>query len=192
MSSKISKYILNVHIISVSLFLGLSACGNKNYKTELAQIDSLKNVLDSTEQIKQFDTGYYKTLLDSVKKDMELVGAYYPDSLTIDQALTMDYYKSINKATTNFLEAYTILVKETEALQKQLNDLKGTLKAGEMSLDSFNYYFAREEEDVTKHVAQYKKVVGPIISVNSFKDSIMQEAQVVINKSKELRDKQGN
>lgn len=192
MSSKISKYILNVHIISVSLFLGLSACGNKNYKKELAQIDSLKNVLDSTEQIKQFDTGYYKTLLDSVKKDMELVGEYYPDSLTIDQALTMDYYKSINKATTNFLEAYTILVKETEALQKQLNDLKGTLKAGEMSLDSFNYYFAREKEDVTKHVAQYKKVVGPIISVNSFKDSIMQEAQVVINKSKELRDKQGN
>lgn len=192
MSSKINKYLSKVYIISISLLTLSVACNNADYSAQEKQIDSLELVLDSAERIKNYDPEYYKMLVDSVKKDMAFVAANYPDSLTIDEALTMDYYKSIKKAGTNFAEAYDILVAENVSLRKQLNDLEGTLKSGDMSKDSFAYYYEVEKKDVYRQLEQTNKVLVPIELVETWKDSIMDFAQTVIAKAKLVQQEKEN
>jgi len=140
-----------IAFFSISLFL-VSCDPAEQYKTELAEIDSYLNRIDSLEN--KFDGIEFDSLrlmVDNVNENEDLIKELYsPDTLDADFGRQMNDAKAIRKTLSDIDRYENTIGDELNAIKHQLMDLKADIAEGLFNDDQIREYIDIEKAALAK------------------------------------------
>ena len=141
-----------VFLLIVIPIMAVSCDPEKEFKTEiseidqhLAEIDSLENILDGID----FDS--LKLMVEHVKRnEAEIKRMYTPDTLNEEFGRQMNDYKAIRKNLGNIGKDQSLYGDELNAIKHQLIDLQTDVKNGVLNKEQLTEYLAVEKAALDK------------------------------------------
>ena len=147
-------------ILKTALFLFLTfliliapqGCGNK-YGVEMRSIDSLivknKTALDYL----NIDLVTIDERRKELKGQIAVLNKVKPDTSGLEFAMNFDKYKGIYKIYNRFIENYDVIFNRVRFNEKQLNNLKNSVKDEKIRGAEFKLILEKENENVTQNLA---------------------------------------
>lgn len=173
--------------IAFSAVLILASCGSSKYENEITSIDSLMLINDSTAALlEQIDTtgilksrGQFAENWKVIKANIDAI--QNPD--VIRDTVYWPYitfYEGQDRRIKKLFKKLRVANKEYDLNEKQLTDLKFSLKKELIPQDSVSIYMMDEELAVTKLNLAVKSLVNTLIEVHHSLDSLHQHADEAI------------
>lgn len=138
-------------------------CGNpaKEFKTELAAIDSLQVVVEGYQKgIDTVDAEKMDTLAKEVDRQYKFITENYNDTTARDFWVNdMSYYKGVMKTFTHFADGHEKVKEELAENQKQLSTLKNSIEDGKLERPEVEKYLGEEVNALQQTQMHYNKIV---------------------------------
>lgn len=138
---------LVIIFISFLMFAVGSCNPSEKYKTEIAEIDSCLNVLDSVEALYngiEFDS--LKLMVEHVLDNEDSIQVYYhPDTLSLEIGTRMNECKGIRKSLKNLDAKRDDFAAEIDAVRLQLTNLKTDIENGAFAEEKMKGYIDEEK-----------------------------------------------
>jgi hypothetical protein len=154
--------LLKLPILGFILLLAACSSGNKTY---IANIQSLQDSLQKNKQNLSFDCTPFDARIKEIEENLMKLKTDLRDTLTLEEGNAFDKYKGIMKIYMRNTGLYNSCLKDQESLEKQLQDLLADEKAGKLTDEEFNNYFATEKQDVLNLIEQSSQIKTSIYAV---------------------------
>ncbi len=174
----------------ITLLVGLvflvNSCANP-YEKEIKDVEEMQEILtgiqSSYETIELEKVIYAK---ETYSKNMEQIQKYYqPDTVDVNVANLLDFYKGVKKSAKGFEDDYQKIGEKIEFIDHQLTTLKNDLDNGIDMKDSVSIFLSNEH----KNIETLQKNIGTILYNYDFivnvHDSISNKVQAILIKNVE-------
>lgn len=136
-------------LILLSLPLFLMACRPGIEEAKLAQIDSLQQVLDSSQQkVNAMDSVKMMNYARHYFENLDYIKNRFSDTIDTETAFFIDKYYGMRKAMKLMQKQYSINVDELKITQEQLKNLKHDAENGIIENQQFEEYIELESRNI--------------------------------------------
>lgn len=190
MFDKIKEYVIVA--ISVSVILAVACTnGEKKYKTQLQQIDSLASTLNSLEKsLLVIDTASIKKEIIDVNTDIAYIQDYFHDTLNQKDALMINDYRLLNNTVSQYFDNYGNYLNEIKIARKQLSDLTHDLKH-DLLEDKQVVDFMKEEIDITeKLILNLNERTQDVLGILTTQKNTKPQIKAFIENMKNAKEKE--
>ena len=127
------------------IIVALTSCEQVNIDKEIAQIDSLTNVIKNSEiKLDALDIEKVKKLQEQMDNQIMLVKSIYGDSIEWENAKMLTKYYRASKDFKKYMNKHVLVKAELTYSYRQLSQLKADLTNNIIKTDSFHIYFENE------------------------------------------------
>lgn len=138
-------------LIILSLPLFLMACRPGIDEAKVAKIDSLQQIMDSSQQkVNALDSTKMMDYASHYFENIDYIKNKFNDTINTETAFFIDKYYGMRKKMKLMQNQYSDNVEELKITQQQLKDLKYDAREGLLEEQQFDKYLALESENVRK------------------------------------------
>ena len=130
-------------IFSLIITLSFTACKQK-YAVELAAIDSLVVKNKTTMDDLNIDLITINNRKEIIKKQLDSLEGFTPDSSELEYTMNLDKYKGIHKVYTKFIDNYDVIFNRIRLNDSQLSSLKNSILDEKISGSDFKLALEKE------------------------------------------------
>ena len=154
---------ITFHFI-LSFIIIICSCSNGNkYKKEIATLDSLSKIIDSTEFIlNSIDTNKVISAQNEIIDNSTIIQSLYNDTMKRKDVIVMDKYNYIKKFFVAFLNQKEIFYDQIRYSREQVKNLSHDLKKELLEEDKTKEYLSEEESEINDLNLKVKKSVNEI------------------------------
>ncbi len=144
-------------IVAYALLITLTSCGIK-FSEEIEHVKKLQAQLEANKENLNLDAPLFKLRADHVESTLRTFRNKYKQRMSKELGDNLSKYKNYKKIYLRSVRKYEESVKEQEALTKQLDNLRKSIKSGQITKDEFKVYHRTEKMDVEKLLQQSKEI----------------------------------
>lgn len=144
---------MKTYILSLSLgiLFFISGCGPKITPEQQEKLETLSRELDSTAKVIQKpDSIKIKKISDYYHSTRKYITKEMDDTLDRETLFYLDTFLVLKKVVRFFDNQYFPILRETEEMQKQINDLKHDINEGLIDEKRFEEYYQLEQDNFLK------------------------------------------
>jgi len=128
------------------------SCAKTNFKSEIAQIDSLENVLVSYSLVVDtIDVMFFDSIGTHTTDILAALHEYYDtrgEELPLEDGIAFGNFKAVKKGVKNFTERLSNIKKEINYSNSQLSSLKSDMEASAIEKELAKKYYLEEKHAI--------------------------------------------